>query len=207
MCHDYITAHRKFQAARYKSSYGIFHIRKHLTESQIVKYLFKILVSDVMAYNNVFLPPDLIFVRGGGSRVNLRTRLLYNFPRGQYPPNIYLSCQWFSHNLYLLSRHCTRFRFMRTFSFLPQPLFQSLFYLFNGTPALRSTHLLSFTYLKIRNRIANVCASRSIGVAQNIILRKPRSIFISLRSRSISFAVDLSCSLTSAKVSFTCLSA
>ena len=72
-------------------------------------------------------------------------------------------------------------------------------------PNLRSA-VIKF-YLKIRNRIAKVCASSSMGVAQNIILRKPRSNFISLRSRSISFAVDLSCSLTSVKVSFTCLSA
>lgn len=78
-----------------------------------------------------------------------------------------------------------------------------VFYL-NWTPAPRSA-VIKF-YLKIRNRIAKVCASNSMGVAQNINLRKPRSIFISLRSRSISFAVDLSCSLTSVKVSSTCLS-
>ena len=69
-------------------------------------------------------------------------------------------------------------------------------------PNLRSA-VIKF-YLKIRNRIAKVCASRSMGVAQNINLRKPCSNFISLRSRSISFAVDLSCSLTTVKVSSTC---
>ena len=72
-------------------------------------------------------------------------------------------------------------------------------------PNLRSAVIVF--HLKIRNRMAKVCASSSMGVAQNINLRKPRSIFISLRSRSISFAVVLSCSLTSVKVSSTCLRA
>ena len=94
MCHDYSTAHRKFQAARYKSPYGILHIRKHL------EYLFEVLVSDIMAHNDVFSSPDLIFAHRGGCRVKLRTHLLHIFPRGRYPPDIYLSCQWFIHNFF-----------------------------------------------------------------------------------------------------------
>ena len=140
MCHDYSTAHRKFQAARYGSSYGIFHICKHLTESQIVEYLFEILVSDVMAYNDVLSSPDLIFTHRGGCRAELRTCLLHVFPRGQYPPNIYLSCQWFSHNLFS-SRAIVRVSvsyglfllFCRNSSF--NPCFP---YSLNGTPAPRS---------------------------------------------------------------------
>ena len=61
MCHDYTTAHRKFQATGLNSSYGIIHIRKHLTESQIVEYLFEVLVSDVMAHNDVLSSPPHSF--------------------------------------------------------------------------------------------------------------------------------------------------
>ena len=128
-----------------------------------------------------------------------------------FPSKFYCSYKYSIFIIFFLSPRvgrrplCTEYHY----KLLLQPLFQSLFFIIDhcGTPALRSTHLLSFTYLKIRNRIANVCASRSMGAAQNINLRKPRSIFISPRSRSISFAVVLSCSLTSASVSSTCLSA
>ena len=128
MCHDYSTAHRKFQAARYKSPYGILHIRKHLTESQIVEYLFEVLVSDIMAHNDVFSSRDLIFAHRGGCRVELRTHLLLYFPRGRYPPNIYLSCQWFFHN-YFSSRAIVRVSVSYGLFpvLLPQTLFQSLY--------------------------------------------------------------------------------
>ena len=81
---------------------------------------------------------------------------------------------------------------------------------FGREPTARATGLAASRHLiqpKIRNSIAKVCASSRTGVAQNKNLRKPCSIFISPRSRSISCAVALSCCLTSSSVSSTCSSA
>ena len=68
-------------------------------------------------------------------------------------------------------------------------------------------HRLFSCQFNSRNIKVIVCTNKSTGVAQNINLRKPLSIRISSRSRSISFAVDLSCPFISDSVSSTCSSA
>lgn len=68
-------------------------------------------------------------------------------------------------------------------------------------------HRLFSCQFNSRNIKVIVCTSKSAGVAQNINLRTPWTSFISSRSRSISFAVDLSCSFISDSVSSTCSSA
>ncbi len=83
----------------------------------------------------------------------------------------------------------------------------SPFYLCNLSDTIPPFKRLFSCQGRSRKIVASVCASRRTGVAQNKNLRKPWSIFISSRSRSISFAVDLSCAFISDSVSSTCFNA
>ncbi len=62
-----------------------------------------------------------------------------------------------------------------------------------------------FSFYNAVKIMAIVCASKSIGVAQNKNLRKPRSTFSSSRVDSKSFLLSSSSFLTSAKTSADCV--
>ena len=82
----------------------------------------------IMAHNDVFSSPDLIFTHRGRCRVKPRTHLLHIFPRGRYPPEIYLSCQWFFHDFFS-SRAIVRVSVSYGLFpvLLPRTLFQSFY--------------------------------------------------------------------------------
>lgn len=71
MCYDYTILHGKFQAAVYALIDGIFHLFKHLPESNIAEDFSEIFFAYVMTHDNVFFTADNFGMSSGGRAVSL----------------------------------------------------------------------------------------------------------------------------------------